>query len=582
MAKKLHRPGKFKIKEDGVWHHNPPDDPEFVAPYIVKKASFIGANKKWHTQFQFKNTRGQVETLELPRSDARNSKTLRDNLIDRGFDWPPVKSQEEADLLKYLSSEPDRQIEWVAKTGWYKETSFVFQDSVIGPEMANVKFKPMGDNAVAAGTRGDLATWKKLISRVVPCSNSAMLALGTAFGGPFHQLLRIESGGFNLFGPKSKGKTTAAVAAQSVYGISGRDEVQTWDITETALDELRCEHSDMLAYLDDMGRAGGDNKDRIKRIGDAAFRLTTGKPRRRSKSFKVDPSFPSSWLAILSSSVHSMLDISLAAGSHAFGGEEVRLIDVPAVASDKLGIFDECPEGYDNSRAASFALETMCSKNYGVAGREYVRRIVEDQAAAVEYVEKRIAAFIEASGAAGDSEYRYVQRFALAYAGLRLAAKFGLITLQKEAAWKAVRNCYARARRAAPTFPLMLDNAVHALREALFKKKGILDLSRPGRKITRAKFDTCSGILTRHTTGELIYAVKFEDLGTLCDSSLPATQIVEELKDRGLIVCVKGGKSTIPVTIPGIKAKEFRPRLICICQRKLDQQKRRPSNAGVD
>ncbi|MGE3335516.1 MAG: DUF927 domain-containing protein [Rhodospirillaceae bacterium] len=582
MAKKQHRPGKFKVKEDGVWHHNPPDDPEFVAPYIVKKASFIAADKKWHTQFQFKNTGGQVQTLELPRSDARNSKTLRDNLIDRGFDWPQVKSQEEVDLLKYLSSEPDHQIEWVAKTGWYKGTTFVFQDGAIGPEMANVKFKPMDDNSVSAGTRGDLATWKKIVSQVVPCSNSAMLALGTAFGGPFHQLLRIESGGFNLFGKKSKGKTTAAVAAQSVYGISGRDEVLTWDITETALDELRCEHSDMLAYLDDMGRAGDNDKDRIERIGDAAFRLTTGKPRRRSKGFKVDPNFPSSWLAILSTSVRSMLKISMNAGSHVFGGEEVRLIDVPAVASDELGIFDRCPEGYDNSRVASFTLETMCSQNYGVAGREYVRRIVEDQAAAVEYVKKRITAFIEAAGAAGDSEYRYVQRFALAYAGLRLAAKFGVITLQKEAAWKAIRSCYARARRSAPTFPIMLDNAVHALREALSEKKGILNLSRPGHKTTRAKFDSCSGILTRHTTGELIYAVKLEDLGTLCRSSLPVGQILQELKERNLMVLIDGGKSTIPVTIPGIKAKEFRPRLICILQRKLDLQKKRPSNAGDD
>ena len=277
------------------------------------------------------------------------------------------------------------RIALVEKTGWFDHRTFVFQDAAIGPDAKSVRYRSLEEQDRGSGVAGDLATWSSII-KIVRCSSVALLALGTSLGAPFHQLLRIEGGGFNLFGRRGTGKTSACVAAESVWVKSGREIVDTWDVSPTALDELKSERSDMLAYLDDMARAGANNSKRIEKVSDGIFRLTTGAARKRSKKFKVDPGLPPSWIAVLSTSVPSLVDISLAAGSHVFAGEEDRLIDVPAVVSEELGIFETCPRGFNDTRAAAFALESISAANFGVAGRAYIKKIVADKDNAVHFV----------------------------------------------------------------------------------------------------------------------------------------------------------------------------------------------------
>ncbi|MBY0370052.1 DUF927 domain-containing protein [bacterium] len=556
------KPGKFKLRDDGVWHHVTGEEPTFIAPYIRKKASLI-SRRNWQTLFEFRDEEGKVQFVTPLRSEARSVKTIRELLINRGYKWPTIKSPQEGYLVEYLRPEPKHRISLVEKTGWDQGDTFVFPDAAIGPRAANVKYRSLSTASHSSEVKGDHAKWRSAINKIVPYSSSAMLALGTAFGAPFHQLLRIESGGFNLFGSAGKGKTSECVAAQSVFSKSGREHVLTWDITETGLDELRCERSDMLVYLDDMGRAGNSDARKIEKITDAAFRLTTGSARRRSQAFSVDPEAPSAWVALLSTSVRSMIEISLAAGSHVFGGEEVRLIDVPALASQKLGIFESCPPSFANTRAAIYQLESVCAENYGVAGRAYISKIVEDKERAAKYVRKMVDHFVEASGASGSSETRYVQRFGLAYAGLKLASRYNVIRLPEKAAWKAIRLCYRNARASAPTYPETLDKAFGRLRASLLRLDGLLDLRKPGQKTTNCQFKNSKGVALIHETHGEYFAVKLDALTTLSDSALSARQIVDCLKDKGLLISVKGGKSTIPVTIPGI-GKSDRQRLVCI------------------
>lgn len=571
MSKKVTGSNKFEVNERGVWHRYQPRRLRRVAPYIKKTSNLVRlSDGTWHVEFEFVDESDEKQTQVVSRPDSKKPQKLREALESRGYEWPMAKSTAEKRLLEYLAPKPIERIDWLAKTGWHNEATFVFQDSSIGPESAKVKFRPLDSAWRPAGTIGGLAAWREAFSTIARFSTSALLMCGTAFGGPFHQLLRIEPGGFNGYGPKSKGKTSSAAFAQSIYCMSGRDEVETWDTSETRLDELRCEHSDMVVYLDDMGRAGKDDNERIKRISDAAFRLTTGKPRGRSKGFKVDPNYPSAWVAVLSTSVRSLFAISAAAGSHVFGGEEVRLIDVPAVVSEELGIFDSCPPGYKNTRDAVYALEMAASKNYGVAGREYLRRIIEDRRAAIAFVEDRIKYFVELLGSPGDSEYRYVQRFALAYAGLELATKLGVVELPQGEALTAIKSCYDRARAAAPNFSKMLGDALSNLAASLSEQIGIIDLSHPGQKTTMEKFGAASGVLMAHENGHLFYAIKIEQLGKLSSSTLSPKHILSELKARQAVRQMKGGKSSVPTTVPGL-GKLKRQRLVWIWKGRLNK-----------
>ncbi|TAK99427.1 MAG: DUF927 domain-containing protein [Rhodospirillaceae bacterium] len=570
MKSKPHRDGKFKIKQDGIWFEDSGDTPERIAPYIEKIAD-LTSSKGWQTLIKFENRRGEICTLTPPRSEVRKRQILRDLLTDQGYDWPPTGSERETLLTRFLADEPGKQIAIVEKTGWYKNDTFVSLDSAIGPKADNVRYREVGYAPEIPNIRGSRKIWRRVVSDIVPCSASAMLALGTPFGAPFHQILRIESGGFNLFGPPGKGKTSCAVAAVSVFGPSGRENLQTWDASPAALDEMRSEHSDMLVYLDDTGRAGKSDHQRIDTLSDGIFRLTTGLARRRSKRFKVDLGLGSSWLALLSTSVRSIRDISLAADSHVFGGEEVRLIDVPAVASEKLGIFEKCPEKYENTAAAVYALEKACAANYGVAGREYISKIVADKAASTEFVRKMVDRFLKHVGVEDSSESRYAKRFGLAYAGLKLAEKHGVIRLPKNSAWKAINLCYRRAREVAPSYPRMVAQASSNLRKALLELDGIIDLSRNGRTTTKAKFADCRGILLDYAKHGLVYAVKLEELGALSGTPLTSRQVMDRLKERGLLIQVKGGKATIPISVPGI-GKADRQRLVCIKTRELKAQ----------
>lgn len=562
--------GKFTLRDDGVWHRSPGAEAAFIAPYIRKKESLI-SRRDWFTAIEFRDEEGKLRFVTPLRSDAANLKTIRDLLINRGYKWPHLKSEEERLLIKYLQPEPQVRVKLAEKTGWDEDTTFVFPDAAIGPRAQAVRYRSLSTVCREPEFKGDLAKWRAVISKIIPYSSSAMLALGTAFGAPFHQPLRIESGGFNLYGPAGKGKTSECVAAQSVFSKSGREHVLTWDITETGLDELRCERSDMLAYLDDMGRAGNSDARRIEKISDGAFRLTTGSARRRSKTFKADPEAPSAWVALLSTSVRSMLDISFAAGTHIFGGEEVRLIDVPAISSNKLGIFEECPPSFDSTRAAIYQLECVCAENYGVAGRAYITQVVENRQRAISFIRKKVDRFVDSVGASGTSETRYVQRFGLAYAGLKLASHYGIIRLPEKAAWKAINLCYRNAREAAPTFPGVLDKAFAKLRAALLEMDSLIDLRTPGEKTTKANLDDADGVVLRHETYGVYFAVKLEALGKLSDSPLSARQITDFLKEKDLLFLVKGGKSTVPITVPGI-GKHKRQRFVCIRRQSLKQQ----------
>lgn len=563
------RIGTFAVNDGDIWFHDSSGSRERVCPYIRRSADLI-SRKGWQTLIDFHDCEGKSQSITVARSDVGKVHEMRDLLRNRGFDWPEDKSELERLLVKYLKTDPARRITLVEKTGWFNGSTFVFQDEAIGPDAKTVRYRSLGDEDRGAGVAGNLPTWASII-KIVLFSSSAMLALGTSFGAPFHQLLRIEGGGFNFYGRRGTGKTSECVAAESVWVRTGREYVITWDISASASDELKSHRSDMLAYLDDMARAGGKDSTRIENVSDGIFRLTTGAGRKRSEFFKVDPKLPASWIALLSTSVRSMVDISLAAGSHVFGGEEDRLIDVPAVASEELGIFEECPADFDDTRAASHALESISAANYGVAGRAYIKRIVADKDEATSFVQDMVDRFVEHTGATGSTETRRVQRFGLAYAGLKLAAKYGIIKLPKGAAWKAINLCYRRAQEAVPSFPQTVERAHRKLRKALLELDGIIDLSRDGRTTTKAKFANCKGIYLDYAKHGLIYAVKLEELSSLAGTTLTSRQVLDRLKERGLVVQLKGHKTTIPVTVPGI-GKDDRERLVCIKARELKAQ----------
>jgi putative DNA primase/helicase len=81
--------------------------------------------------------------------------------------------------------------------------------------------------------------WQDNLACLCVDNTRLMLAVCVAFAGPLLYFAGQESGGINLIGASSIGKTTNLVAASSVFG--GPGYIQTWRATSNGLrDCARC------------------------------------------------------------------------------------------------------------------------------------------------------------------------------------------------------------------------------------------------------------------------------------------------------------------------------------------------------
>src|SRR5262249_35299360 len=115
------------------------------------------------------------------------------------------------------------------RTGWHEVSG--------KPEFVLPRQVAAGDRtfivAAAAvspyGNRGSRQDWQAAIGKLVAGHNRPMFAVGAAFAPPILKLAGGESGGFNLEGLSSIGKTTLLCAAASVWGRADEHGIiRTW------------------------------------------------------------------------------------------------------------------------------------------------------------------------------------------------------------------------------------------------------------------------------------------------------------------------------------------------------------------
>ncbi len=218
-----------------------------------------------------------------------------------------------------------------------------------------------GDVAIVFGARSDLRG-------VVDLTDTPSVS-AAAFAGP---LLRFQgsggdSGGFNLRGTSSSGKTTALRAAASVYGGTGY--VCQWRATANGLEAIAEAHSDCLLILDELAQIDASE------AGECAYLLGNGTGKNRmAKSLSAPP--PKEWrLLFLSAGEISLSEHMLEAGKHAKAGQELRLADLPADAGAGMGII-ETLHGHADSGAIANHIRDATARHHGHAGTAWLDGIV--------------------------------------------------------------------------------------------------------------------------------------------------------------------------------------------------------------
>ena len=106
-----------------------------------------------------------------------------------------------------------------------------------------------------------------------------IFALSTAFAAPILKILGEDSGGFNIKGNSSTGKSTALTVAASVWGSP--KYLQQWKSTDNAMEAIANSYNNCLLCLDELGQVDGNI------ASDMIYMLANGSGKNRLKTRAV-------------------------------------------------------------------------------------------------------------------------------------------------------------------------------------------------------------------------------------------------------------------------------------------------------
>jgi putative DNA primase/helicase len=197
-------------------------------------------------------------------------------------------------------------------------------------------------------------------------------------------------------------------------------------------------HNHGLLCLDEISQVSE------KEVGEIVYTLGkgTGKGRMtRQITSRANTQFK---LLFLSSGERTLREIMQAAGKQSKGGQESRLIDIPADAGKGWGLFEELHE-YPSADCIVRALSEATKTYYGSPIEEFLRLVVADSNAIGQDARREREAFLRKRvprDAAGEV-YRAGSLFGLILAGGELATSFGLTGWKRGAATWAAEACFA-------------------------------------------------------------------------------------------------------------------------------------------
>jgi putative DNA primase/helicase len=345
-------------------------------------------------------------------------------------------------FVRYLNGvEVENRVTVVPTTGWHDIGTakvFALPDHTIG-SVAGETVIVQGATTSPFGSRGTLADWQSGVGSLVAGHSRSVFAVSTALAGPLLGLLGMEGGGFNLYGQSSRGKTTIAQAAASVWGKGDSPGFfRPWRSTANALEAAAALHADTILILDELGAV------EAKEAAMAIYSLTSGAGKGRSnREGSLRQSLK--WRTmVLSTGEIRLTDKLIENRQRARVGQQVRLVDIPADAGQGFGVFDN-GGATDNPKILADQIKAAAQASYGSAGPEFIRCLIAD---GIYKYPDDIRAMIDAfrnNYAPKDADgqvQRVIDRFGLVAAAGEFACEFGIVPWQKGDALEGARRCF--------------------------------------------------------------------------------------------------------------------------------------------
>lgn len=341
-------------------------------------------------------------------------------------------------LAYWLQTENrDTWYEIASMTGWQHGAFVLPTGEMIGRPRALMHFGGKPDNPAAYRPRGTLDGWRASVGSLARGNPLVMTAIACALAGPMLSIAGEKDGiGLHLYANTSAGKTTCGDAAASVWGDAQRSK-GSWNGTALGLALMSESANDRLLYLDEIG--SGD----ARKIGPAIYQMLNGLSKAQGARDGGTIASRSWVLSLVSTGEVAMSQFLAEGGLTPRGGQEIRLLDVPADAGAHRAF--DCLHEFETAGEFSDALTAATREHCGTLGREFVEWLLPRWSDAREWIGReraRMVAMIP-DGAAPPVR-RATRKFGMLSAAAALASRAGLTGWTADEARAAVDEIWNR------------------------------------------------------------------------------------------------------------------------------------------
>ncbi|NGX34814.1 MAG: hypothetical protein K1060chlam1_01171 [Candidatus Anoxychlamydiales bacterium] len=537
----------FKIDEKGVWYLPPPPEDKTPKPiWICSPLNVIAITRDHNNEnhgrlLQFYDSDNKPHEWPMPMELLAGDGTeYRKALLSMGLQIAPGRKPKDLLTIYIQTTQPPLKARCVNKTGWF-ENVYVFPNEVISNKNdEKIIFQGVHQQANCYESKGSLEDWQKNVSFYCADNSRLSFAVSISFASVLLHLMEEESGGIIFKGPSSIGKTTALRVAASVFGNSKM--IHSCRATSNGLEAIAAFHNDSILCLDEMGQLNA------KEAGEITYMLANNTGKSRSSKIGFARKKQEWRLFFLLSGEIGLSDLLKQAGQKVKAGQEVRMVDISAGAS-KHGIF-ECLHDFKNGDEFSRSLNENVKNYYGVAGKTFIKKIIENPEDAISKIKKYCLEFTKKNKPlnADGQVLRVLHRFALIAAAGNLATEYGITKWPDDESFWAASECFnSWIENRGGTSAQEEKNALIQIRH-FFELHGDSKFSSFGDEINLKVMNRAG--YKRFVDGGLYFYVFVEAFRTdICngiDPKLAAKICIE----KGWLIPDSGGKSTRAENLP--------------------------------
>lgn len=430
-------PMGFEMRDDGLYRLPAKDDQlpmRLCGPFEIIALTRPETSDDWGLLLTWRDPDGRAHEWNMLRAQlAGDAVGIREHLMARGL-WVNSNPAARAHLTDFLTRVSHERIACtVGRVGWHQAEDsaaiFVLPDRMIGPTGHDLVRLTMDPPPTIYAERGSLDAWRRTVAALAVENSRLCFGISTAFAAPLLWLTGDEGGGINLRGESSKGKSTILDAAASVWGAPSKSGpnsfVRPWRATANALENVASQHNHCLLPMDELGEADP------RELGESLYMLANGAGKERARATGGNRRNQSWTTLVLSSSEQSAATLAAQGGRQIKAGQEVRLLDVPAVVPHGYGCF-ETLHGELDGASFSQRVRAAAKAQHGSAGPAFVewlaRQLDQDDDFRARVLAARVSAWRRAQTPekADGQVIRAAHRMALIAVAGELASEAGI------------------------------------------------------------------------------------------------------------------------------------------------------------